>query len=118
MGVGYGKSTLVGGSFAIGWTPCLGPVIGSILTLAGASSSAWTGLYLLVAYSAGVSLPFLVAAMAIGDVSPKLRAIQRYAPFIEAATAVMIIGLGVLLWTNSLTGLNEFFDFGGPTEGL
>ncbi len=116
--LGYTRSGLVGVGFAFGWAPCYGPVLGSILNLGVASSSAWTATYLMVAYSAGLSIPFLIAAFAIGDVAPGLRKMQRFAPYIEVATAVMLIGVGVLLWTGRLTGLNDFFDFGRFNEGL
>lgn len=116
--VGYTRSGLVGASFAAGWTPCIGPVLGSILQLGIASSSAWTATYLMVAYSAGLAVPFLIVAFALGDIAPALRRISRYAPYVEVATGIMLIGVGVLLWTGRLTGLNQFFNFGKFNEGL
>ncbi len=115
---GYVRSALVGGGFAIGWTPCIGPVLTAILTLAETSSSAYSGLYLLTFYSAGLSVPFLLTGLALSDATKVLRKIQPYAPVIEVVSAVMIISLGVLLWTNRLTALNDFFTFSGITEGL
>jgi cytochrome c-type biogenesis protein len=117
-GAGYGRSLLVGGSFALGWTPCIGPVLASILTLAERSSSAWSGLYLLSFYSAGLSVPFLLTGLALSDATRILRRIQRFAPAIEVTSAIMIISLGVLLWSGRLTALNQYFDFGAFGEGL
>jgi cytochrome c-type biogenesis protein len=116
--VGYTRSAVVGGAFALGWTPCIGPVLGSILTLAATSSEALTGTYLLVAYSAGFSVPFLITALALTDVSRFLKRIQRHAGYIEVVSAVMIVGVGVLLITGSLTGLNEYFGFAEFNQGL
>ena len=81
--VGYTKSALVGGAFALGWTPCIGPILGSIFTLAADSGDALRGTYLLVAYSAGLSLPFLIAGLALADVTPFLRRIQRVSGMFE-----------------------------------
>lgn len=116
--VGYTRSGLVGAGFAAGWTPCIGPVLGSVLTLGATSSSAWTATYLMVAYSAGLAVPFLIGAFALSDIAPALRKMNRYAPYIEVATGVMLIALGVLLWTGRLTALNSYFDFGRFNEGL
>ncbi len=116
--VGYSRSALVGGAFAIGWTPCIGPILGSILTLAATSSTAVSGLYLLLAYSAGFSVPFLVTGLALSDMMKFIRRIQPYAPYIEAASAVMLVGLGVLLWNGRISGLNGYFDFADFNGGL
>ena len=117
-GVGYTRSALVGGSFALGWTPCIGPVLASISTLAAESANAWRGLYLLSFYSAGLSLPFVLTGLALSDATKILRRLQPYAPLIEVASAVMIISLGVLLWTDRLTSLNQYFTFGDFSKGL
>jgi cytochrome c-type biogenesis protein len=116
--VGYTRSALVGAGFAIGWTPCIGPVLGTILTLAGQSSDALTGFYLLCFYSLGLSLPFVLTGLALADAQPVLRKIQRFGPYIEVASAVMIVGLGVLLWTGRLATLSSYFGFADFNQGL
>ena len=118
--VGYTKSAMVGGAFALGWTPCIGPILGSILTLAGVGSDSdpLRGAYLLVAYSAGLSIPFLIAGLALSDITPFLRRLQRYSGFIEVASGVMIVGLGVLLITGRLAGLSTYFGFADFNGGL
>ena len=120
--VGYTRSALIGGAFALGWTPCVGPVLGSILGLALTTSAStadtFTATYLLVAYSAGFSIPFLITGLALSDVTAFFRKIQRYTPIIETASAVMLIGLGLLLWYGRITGLNELFSFADFNQGL
>ncbi len=116
--VGYTRSALFGGAFAVGWTPCVGPILGGILTLAATSNGAWTGTYLLLAYSAGFSIPFLITGLAVSDVSRFLRKIQRYTPTIEVASGLMLIGVGLLLWYGKLTGLNNYFTFADFNGGL
>jgi len=118
--VGYGRSALIGGAFALGWTPCIGPILASILTLASTTSGAspLTGTYLLVAYAAGFSVPFLVTALAIGDSQALFRKVSRYSLFIEAASAVMLVGLGILLWYNKVGQLASYFGFAAFNEGL
>lgn len=114
----YGRSALVGGAFATGWTPCVGPILGGILTLAATSQDVLTGVYLLVSYSAGFSLPFLITGLAVGDVSRGLKKVNRFMPAFEVASAVMMVGLGILLISGRLTALNEYFGFADFNQGL
>jgi cytochrome c-type biogenesis protein len=118
--VGYGRSAAIGGAFALGWTPCIGPILASILTLASTTSGAspLTGTYLLVAYSAGFSVPFLMTALALGDSRAVFRTISRYSIYIEAASAIMLVGLGILLWYNKVGQLASYFGFAAFNEGL
>ena len=112
--VSYGRSAVVGGAFAVGWSPCIGPILTGILSFTAATSAgqdAFRGLYLLVAYCAGFSVPFLLTGLAVSDASAAFRKIQRYTPAIEVASAVMLVGIGMLLWYGALTGLNQYFDF-------
>jgi cytochrome c-type biogenesis protein len=114
----YGRSALVGGAFGVGWIPCTGPILGTIVGLAYTSASVWTGMYLLLAYSLGVSTPFLITALAVEDVSWGIKKLRPYMPVFEVAAAVMIVGLGILLFTGALTQINSYFDFGQVGEGL
>ncbi len=116
--IGYGRSALVGGAFATGWTPCVGPILGGILTLAATSGGAWTGAYLLLFYSAGFSIPFLITGLAVADVARVMRRVQRHFVVLELASAVMMIGLGTLLLTGRLTALNGYFSFADFNQGL
>lgn len=116
--VSYTRSMLIGGAFATGWTPCVGPILGGILTLAATSGDAFTGAYLLLFYSAGFSIPFLFAGLLASDVIATTRKVQRFLPAFEIASAVMLIALGALLIAGSLTALNEYFDFAEFNQGL
>ncbi|HEY7648419.1 MAG TPA: cytochrome c biogenesis protein CcdA, partial [Methylomirabilota bacterium] len=76
---GYLGTLLVGATFAIGWTPCVGPILSAILTLASTTETVRTGVGLLAAYSAGLGVPFLLSGLALGAF---LRFFRRYRPFI------------------------------------
>ena len=105
---GYLGSFAVGVTFAIGWTPCVGPILGAILSLAGTAETVQRGIGLLVAYSAGLGAPFLVSALALG---PFLSFFKRYRPFIpvvERAAGVLLVVVGVLVFTNYYVVLNSW----------
>ncbi len=109
----FGRSALVGAGFAIGWTPCIGPVLGSILGFAAAQGTVARGALLLVFYSAGLGVPFLAAGLAVGTVTGYLKRLNRYLPAIEIASGVLLIVAGILLFTNRMTVFNQYFDFFG-----
>src|SRR5262249_11881729 len=105
---GYRGSLAVGITFAIGWTPCVGPILGAILSLAGTAETVQRGIGLLVAYSAGLGLPFLASAAALG---PFLAFFKRYRPFIpvvEHAARGILVVVGVLVFTNYYVVLNSW----------
>jgi cytochrome c-type biogenesis protein len=105
---GLAGSFLVGLTFAIGWTPCVGPILGSILTLASNNNTVQQGVVLLVAYSAGLGVPFLLFSFALGGF---LRFFRRYRPFlptVERAAGVLLIVVGVLVATNYYVALNSW----------
>jgi len=105
---GYAGSFVVGLTFAIGWTPCVGPILGAILSLAGTADTVGRGIGLLVAYSAGLGVPFVLSAIALGGF---LRFFKRYRPFIpvvERAAGVILILVGVLVFTNYYVVLNSW----------
>jgi cytochrome c-type biogenesis protein len=105
---GYLGSLAVGITFAIGWTPCVGPILGAILSLAGTAETVQRGVGLLVAYSAGLGVPFLVSAVALGAF---LRFFKRYRPFIpvmERGAGVLLVVVGVLVFTNYYVVLNSW----------
>ena len=99
----YLRSLLIGAIFSLAWTPCVSPMLGSILTLALASETAWHGAYLLAIYSLGLGLPFLIIGIAFDSISPLLRRIHRYSRIIYIISSLLLITVGVLILTNSLT---------------
>jgi len=102
---GYLRSLIVGAIFSLAWTPCVGPILGGILTLAWGSETAWQGAYLLATYSLGLGLPFLVLGAAFDSVRPLLRRIQRYSTWSYIISGLLLIAVGILILTGNLTWL-------------
>ncbi len=99
---GYLHSILTRGIFCLAWTPCVGPILGGILTLALDSATAWRGACLLGVYSLGLGLPFLLIGVAFDSITPLLKRIYRYATAIYVFSGVLLIGVGVLILVNRL----------------
>lgn len=96
---GYWRSFLVGLVFAAGWTPCIGPVLASIFSLAAVSQTAASGALLLGAYSAGIAVPFLAVAALSEAALPLLGRLNRYTPIVSRVGGVFLILMGFLLVT-------------------
>src|SRR5512134_1482839 len=114
---GYLSSALMGVFFSAGWAPCVGPVLGAILTLALNGGSISTGVSLLSAYSAGLAIPFLVAAFGVGWVSVTLRKYGKAMHYVEVAMGVILVIIGVMLFAGifeRIAQAGQFFwiDFG------
>jgi cytochrome c-type biogenesis protein len=103
---GYLRSLLTGSIFCLAWTPCISPLLGSILTLAWGSQTVGQGLYLLAVYSLGLGLPFLAIGAAFSSLRPVLKAIQRYSGWIYIMSAVLLIIMGVLTLLNKLSWIS------------
>ena len=101
-------SWLVGVTFAIGWTPCVGPILGSILSLAGTAETVGTGVTLLGAYSAGLALPFVVSSLALGAFLATFRRFRPWIPVVERTAGVLLVIVGVLVLTNYFIVLNSY----------
>jgi cytochrome c-type biogenesis protein len=104
---GKGGPIVAGAAFAIAWTPCIGPTLGAILTAASLSGSAAHGAFLLVVYSAGLAIPFLLTAVAFSRMTTAFTVVKRHYQAIVATGGVILIAMGVLIWTNELTQLNS-----------
>ena len=98
----YLRSLLIGSAFSLGWTPCIGPILGGILTLAGSSQTGWQGAYLLAAYSLGLGTPFLAIGLALGPITPWLRQINRHLNLVSWISGLLLIAVGLLVLTNSM----------------
>ena len=105
---GYGRSFTFGLLFAAGWSPCIGPILGGILGLATAAASLSTGTALLVAYAAGLAIPFLAVAMGASAVAARLTWIGRHHVVVNAVTGLLLVVLGALMLTNTLGQLAKF----------
>ena len=103
--VGFLGSGLVGMAFAAGWTPCIGPILGGILALAGNSTDLRRGMALLAAYSAGLAVPFLIAAFALDAFRTWFQRFRRWMPWVQRVSGLILIGVGVLLVTGEFTRL-------------
>jgi cytochrome c-type biogenesis protein len=93
---GYFRSFLIGAVFVLAWTPCVGPIFGSILTLALDSATALRGTLLLVAYSLGIAIPFLVVGLAFDFMKPLLKQINKYSSIIYLISGLLLIAAGIL----------------------
>jgi cytochrome c-type biogenesis protein len=114
---GYLSSMLMGIFFSAGWSPCVGPVLGTILTFAFNGGSVSLGAALLSAYSAGLAIPFLVAALGIGWVTIILRNYGRAMRYVEIGMGILLVIVGVMLFTGVFSLIaqqTQFFwvDFG------
>jgi len=99
------KSGLIGIAFGAGWTPCVGPFLGSVLGLAATSASLRTGVLLLAVYSFGLGLPFLLTGLLIDRVTPTFRRISPLLPLITAISGLLLILMGALILSGSLERL-------------
>jgi cytochrome c-type biogenesis protein len=108
--LGYLGSFLVGVVFAAGWTPCVGPILSTILLYASTAKSFTTGIVLLAAYSMGLGLPFFAASLALNTFLSAFDKIKRYLRVITVASGVFLIVIGILLLTDLFTTLNNYLN--------
>jgi cytochrome c-type biogenesis protein len=99
---GYPRSFLFGLLFAAGWSPCIGPILGGILGLATATSSVLQGTVLLIAYAAGLAIPFLAVALGASWVARRLSVVSRHHHAVSLVTGLLLVTVGVLMLTNML----------------
>ncbi len=102
-------SAAVGITFGVAWTPCVGPILGAILTLASTTQTAGQGIVLLAAYAAGLAVPFLAAALALDQFLAFFSRFRPLLPVVDRVAGVMLVGVGLLLVLNYLTMLNGYF---------
>lgn len=115
---GHGGPVLTGAAFALAWTPCTGPTLGAIITATGASRSAAHGAFLLAVYCAGLGLPFLITGLAFGTASSALAVVRRHYQVVIGVGGVVLIGMGILIWTGEFTQLNVTVNHWMQTLGL
>jgi cytochrome c-type biogenesis protein len=109
-GWGYLSSSLLGISFAAGWVPCIGPILASILFLAGDSQTAWQGAGLLLIYSLGLGIPFLLTGLMFSSMTRWLRAMNRHLGVISIISGLFMLYVAYLLWSDSLALLTTQFS--------
>ncbi|HQT90703.1 MAG TPA: cytochrome c biogenesis protein CcdA [Candidatus Kryptobacter bacterium] len=102
-------SFVAGLAFAFGWTPCIGPVLAAILTIAAQQSTVGKGIILLSVYSLGLGIPFLVTSLSINAFLAFFRRFSKYIRWVEVTGGVLLIIVGILIMTNNLTVLSGYF---------
>jgi cytochrome c-type biogenesis protein len=103
-----GSSVLLGGAFGLAWTPCIGPVLGSILTLAATGATAARGAALLAAYAAGLAVPFMVAGVALGRVMSGARRVRDHYNVVRAVSGAVLIAAGLLVFFDKTYLVNSW----------
>lgn len=103
-------AVLVGIAFAFGWTPCIGPILGGILAIAGSKNSVSEGVTLLAVYSLGLGIPFLLTSLAINQFFGAAKKIRRYYHAIELTSGALLIVIGVLIITGQLTIITRYLQ--------
>jgi cytochrome c-type biogenesis protein len=108
---GIGSGFLLGFAFAFGWTPCIGPILATVLALAAASATVTRGVLLLAAYSAGLAVPFLLTALGIGEFLRFYQRFRRYLHAIEVLSGALLVFVGSLVFLNRLTWISGKLGF-------
>ncbi len=102
-------SLIIGVTFAIGWTPCIGPILGGMLTYAAVQGTVYQGILLLSVYSLGLGVPFLITGLCIGTFFSSFQKLMRYSKAISIASGLLLIGVGVLIMTDNLNIIQGIF---------
>lgn len=105
------RALALGAFVAVGWTPCIGPVLGAILTMGASSGSAPVVALLLTAYSIGLAVPFLAAALAFPRLRPLVEVLRRHHRAVQVVSGLLIVGIGVLIYVNAFARLATLFTF-------
>jgi len=102
---------LMGFAFAFGWTPCIGPILGSVLAMAATQETVLRGIFLLAAYSAGLGIPFLLTAIGIGQFLKFYKRFRRHIHMVEVLSGILLLAIGGLIFMNRLTWLSGKLAF-------
>lgn len=108
---GFLGSFTVGAGFGFGWSPCIGPILGTVLTLAGSRETVYEGITLLAVYSLGLAIPFLLAGWSIDYFFGVFARVKRHFRTLEVVSGVLLCGVGLLLVSNQLAWFNTHFTF-------
>jgi cytochrome c-type biogenesis protein len=105
------RSLALGAFVAVGWTPCIGPVLGAIFTMGASVGSAPVVFLLLLAYSAGLAVPFLAVALALPRLRPLLEVLRRHHRLVSVIAGLFIVAIGVMIFLNTFARLATLFTF-------
>lgn len=103
-------SYLMGVSFSLGWTPCVGPILGAVLVTSASSGTEFYGAFLMAVYSVGLMIPFLVIALASSFILQRLGFVEKHLTAIKKTGGALVVLMGILLMSNQLTRLTVFFE--------
>lgn len=106
---GYVGAGVAGIVFGAGWTPCIGPVLGTLLTYASARANLGIGMLLLICYSIGLAVPFLLAAWGTGSFLTTSKKVRRFIPVLEKVSGAILLLAGILLVSGSFSALSAYF---------
>jgi len=93
---------IIGMAFGAGWSPCIGPLLGSILIVAGSQETVWHGILLLSVYSAGLAIPFIIMSIFINFILVFIKKASRAIRYVNAVAGVLLIVMGLFLVTNKM----------------
>lgn len=110
-GSGFFGSFVIGAGFGFGWSPCIGPILGAVLTLAGSRETAFEGIALLAVYSSGLAIPFLAAGWSIDFFFRAFARMKRHFRTLEVVSGMLLMGVGGLLMSDRLAWFNSHFAF-------
>jgi cytochrome c-type biogenesis protein len=102
---------LLGFAFAFGWTPCIGPILASVLAIAATKDTIWQGVMLLAFYSAGLAIPFLATAIFIGGFLKFYKNFRKHLHTVEVASGTLLLFIGALIYSNKFTWLSGKLTF-------
>ncbi|MDP4145729.1 MAG: cytochrome c biogenesis protein CcdA [Bacillota bacterium] len=102
---------IMGIAFAFGWTPCVGPILSAILLYAGSLHTVSKGILLLTAYSIGMAVPFMITAVAMNSLLNKIKKFSKYLPAVSILSGILMIILGIFIFTNKLGIISSYFNF-------
>ncbi|WP_246067472.1 cytochrome c biogenesis CcdA family protein [Paenibacillus koleovorans] len=105
---GNASSLMLGMAFAVGWTPCIGPILSSILLYAGSMETVKQGVLLLVLYSLGFAVPIVLAAIFVGNLTGYIKKLSKYIPVISLISGLIMILIGVLVFTDKLEVFSKY----------
>jgi len=102
---------VLGLAFAFGWSPCIGPILGTVLTIASTKDTVGQGIFLLAVYSMGLGIPFLLTSLGLNQFLAFYSRFKRHFHAMEVASGVLVIAVGVLMVSNKMTQVNAWFSF-------
>ena len=108
---GLGGAFVLGFAFALGWTPCIGPILGAILALAERRQTVYQGMFLLAIYSAGLAIPFLLTSVGLSSFLKFYKGFRKHLQAVEVGSGVLLIVLGTLMALNKLAIISSHFTF-------